>query len=134
LTVSDGAGSLKGKTVLSKFMIVISPEADLTTIGSETKVALRSAVPSGFTVVVKEKTSAPSTAEPTPATADMPTPVTETTQSTPQYEVPLLGVGSFKRNANATMRANFSIGFEGTRAIVLIKPQKNGPTNQDAFH
>jgi len=135
LTVTDGAGSLIGKTVLSKFMLVVSPESDLTTIGSETKVALRSAVPSGFTVVAKENAGEPASAEATPPSPEATQPsaqveptTTETTQYTPQYEVPLLGIESLKRGANTTMRANFSTGFEGTKASVVVKPQKNGPT------
>jgi hypothetical protein len=128
LTVTDGAGSLNGKTVLSKFMIVVSPESDLTSIGSETKVALRSAVPSGFTVIAKEKSSEPVTTEPPAANAPMEPSPTETAGYAPQYEVPLLGIDSLKRGANTSMRANFSNGFEGTKATVVVRPQKNGPT------
>jgi hypothetical protein len=128
LTVTNGAGSLSANTALSKFMIVVSPEADLTTISSETTVALRSAVPSGFAVIAKEKIREPATAEPAPVSAQMEPSTTETFAYTPQYEVPLLGIDSLKRGANTTMRANFSNGFEGTKANVLVKPQKNGPT------
>lgn len=128
LAVTDGAGSLSAKTALSKFMIVVSPETDLTTIGSETKVALSSVVPSGFTVIAKEKIPEPATVEPAPVTDQMEPSPTETAAYTPQYEVPLLGIDSLKRGANTTMRANFSNGFESTKASVLVKPQKNGPT------
>lgn len=128
LTVTDGAGSLSAKTALTKFMIVVSPERDLTTIGSETKVALRSAVPSGFTVIAKEKTGEPATVEPAPLTAQMEPSTAETPAYIPQYDVPLLGIDSLRRGANTTMRANFSNGFEGTKAHILVRPQKNGPT------
>lgn len=124
LTVTDGASSLNAKTALSKFMIVISPEADLTTIVSETKVALRSIVPNGFTVVAKEKSGEPPSAEPTRSDAQMVPAVTET----PEYDVPLLGIDSLRRGANTIMKANFSSGFEGTRASIVLKPQKNGLT------
>jgi hypothetical protein len=84
-------------------------------------------------VVAKEKIGEPTTAEPTtaetaPVTAQMEPSPNETAAYTPQYEVPLLGIDSLKRGANTTMRANFSNGFEGTKANVLVKPQKNGPT------
>lgn len=124
LTVSDGACSLNAKSALSKFMIVVSPEADLTTIGSETKVALRSTVPNGFTVVAMEKSGEPASAEPSPSNAQVEPSVTET----PEYDAPLLAIGSLRLGANTTMRANFSTGFEGTRSNIVIKPQKNGPT------
>ncbi|HSE23458.1 MAG TPA: hypothetical protein VLB68_17450, partial [Pyrinomonadaceae bacterium] len=68
------------------------------------------------------------TAEPTPASTEMATTDTETTQDATRYKMPLLGIGSLKRNANVTLRANFSNGFEATRANVVVKPQKNGPT------
>lgn len=128
LIVTDGAGTLSGKTVLSKFMIVVSPEADLTTIVADTKLALRSSVPTGFTVVAREKTVEASTVEPSAASSETPSSGAEITNSTPQYEVPMLNVGSLKRNTDTTLRANFSNGFSGTRASVVVKPQKNGPT------
>jgi hypothetical protein len=51
VSVSDGAGSLNAQTSLSKFMLVLSPEAGLTAIDIDTPVALRSAVPSGLEIV-----------------------------------------------------------------------------------
>lgn len=125
LAITDGTGTLSANTALSKFMIVISPEADLTTIGSETKVALRSAVPSGFTVVAKETTAeTASVVEPSVSNSQMEAPVTET----PEYDVPLIGIGSLRRGSNTSMKANLSSGFEGTRANIAVKPQKTGPT------
>lgn len=128
LTITDGAGTLSAKTPLSKFMIVVSPEADLTTIGSETKVALRSTVPSGFTVVPRETSAGSPNAEPSPASTEMATPITEPAASTPEYEVSLLGISSLKRNANTTLKANLASAFAGARAVVTVKPQKNGLT------
>lgn len=128
LTITDGAGTLSAKTPLSKFMIVVSPEADLTTIGSETKVALTSTVPSGFTVVPKEKSAESPNAEPSPASTEMATPTTDPAPSTPEYEVPLLGISSLKRNANTTLKANLASAFGGSRSVVTVKPQRNGPT------
>lgn len=54
LAPTDGSGSLDATSALQKFMIVVSPDADITSISSETNVALRSAVPSGFSVVPRE--------------------------------------------------------------------------------
>ena len=54
ISVSDGSGVLVAETSLHKFMLALSPEADLTAINAETRVILRSAVPSGFEVVPPE--------------------------------------------------------------------------------
>lgn len=130
LIVADGAGGLNGKTALSKFMIVVSPEADITTVAPETNVALRSSVPSGFTVVPKEEksgeveTAQVESAEPRASNST----TTLAAMNTPDYDVPLLGIGSLRRGANTTLRANLSNGFEGTRAKIVVKPLKTGHT------
>jgi len=124
LNITDGSGSLSAKTALSKFMIVISLEDELTTISSETKVALRSAVPSGFTVVAREKSGEAESPEPSATDSQMEPAAAEA----PKYDVPLLGIGSLRRGASTNVRANFSSGFEGTSASIALKPQKNGPT------
>ena len=141
LTISNGAGTLNAKTALSKFMIVISPEADLNTVGSETKVSLRSTVPTGFNVVARERSEDATKLESTPITAEPATPTTdpapanmetkaaaEPSEYTPEYEVPLLGIGSLKRGASTNLRANFSGAFASSRASIVVKPLKNGPT------
>ncbi len=124
LTLADGAGSLDAKTALSKFMLVVSPEDELTTIGPETKVALRSAIPNGFTVVAKDKSDDLATADSSPETLTEPG---MAMAETPDYDVFLLNVGSLKRGSNTMLKANFSGGFAGIRASIEIKPQKNGP-------
>ena len=124
LAITDGTGTLSANTPLSKFMIVISPEADLTTIATETNVALRSAVPSGFTVVAKDTSGETVSVEPSVSDSQMEASVAETTA----YDVPLLDIGSLRRGLNTSMRANLSSGFEGTRASIAVKPQKTGPT------
>ena len=54
LTLIQGSAKLEGTSPLQKFMIVVSPDADITEISSETNVALRSAVPNGFRVVPRQ--------------------------------------------------------------------------------
>lgn len=54
LTMNEGSGNLVAKTALNKFMILVSPEATLSTMGPETRISLRSTVPSGFTVLPRE--------------------------------------------------------------------------------
>lgn len=53
LTMNEGAGDLTAKTALNKFMIVVSPEANLTIFDPATT-TLRSTVPSGFNVLPRE--------------------------------------------------------------------------------
>ena len=55
LTMNEGAGNLNAKTALDKFMIVVSPEANLTSYDPATTMSLRSTVPSGFNVLPREK-------------------------------------------------------------------------------
>jgi hypothetical protein len=130
LIITDGAGSLNAKTPLSKFMIVVSPEANITTIASETSVTLRSSVPNGFTVVSREETSGDvesAEGESAEASASNST-MKPALMDPPGYYAPLLGVGSLRRGANSTMRAILSSGFEGARANIVVKPLKNGHT------
>lgn len=124
LTPTDGSGTLDATSALQKFMIVISPDVDLTTIASETKVTLRSTVPRGFNVVAMETPAESVSTEPTTTNSETETPVAES----PEYDVPLLGVGSLRPGTSMNVRASFAGGFEGTRASIAVKPQKNGPT------
>jgi hypothetical protein len=127
LTIADGAGTLSAKTALSKFMIVVSPESDLTAIGPETKISLRSAVPEGFAVIPREAKTETANVEPTvnvePTTINVETPAQP---GPPEYDVPLLDIASLKRGGN--MRVKLSSGFENGKASAVVKPQKNGPT------
>lgn len=123
LTVTDGSGSLSAKTVLNKFMLVVSPEADLTAIGPETNVTLRSSVPGGFNAVPRPSGEAESQEGVKVALRTEPT----ATES-PEYNVPLLGINSLKRGSDLRMGARFANGYEGARANVNVKPRKTGST------
>jgi hypothetical protein len=121
--VSDGAGALSARTSLSKFMLVLSPEAGLTAIGADTPVALRSAVPSGFEVVAL---ASGSEAE---YTAAAERPQTETPPEEPKsYDSPMLRVSELKRGAETLVRVAFTGEAQGLRANASLKPQKGGTT------
>jgi len=127
LSITDGSGSFSTNTALSKFMIVISPEADLTTIGSETKVAMRSAVPSGLNVVARESNpdeGIPPVPEPVASNSQMETNATKTSD----YDVPLLDISSFRRGADTLLKTVFSPAYEFTYAYVTIRPQNKALT------
>jgi len=117
--ISNGSGMLATTTPLGKFMIVGSPEANLSTYEPTTKVIFRSAVPQGYAVIPKvvdaqgEKVSATTTNTPVPATS---------------YSVPMLNIPAFKKGDDTKMKINFSGPLTGARANVFITPRKDGPT------
>jgi len=139
VAVSNGVGTFTATTPLSKFMLVASPEASLTTYDPNTKVFFRSAVPEGFAVIphntnpVGEKVGA-STTEGAPAattavTTDATTGVTTVaTTAATSYKVPMLNIPAYKKGDDTKMKVNFSGAMTGTRANVFIKPRKDGPT------
>jgi len=115
VVIADGAGSFSGTTPLSKFMIVASPEAALTTYDPNTAVVFRSTVPAGFAVV-------PHT------TAPVGEKVAATTSTSTQYTVPMLNIPAYKKGDDTKMKINFTGALTGARANVFITPRKDGPT------
>ena len=143
VAVSNGVGTFTATTPLSKFMLVASPEASLTSYDPNTKVFFRSAVPEGFAVIphttnpVGEKVAASTTegttvaptAVTTTATTDATTGVTTVATTTaPSYTVPMLNIPAYKKGDDTKMKINFSGAMTGARANVFIKPRKDGPT------
>src|SRR5882762_8616765 len=51
IAISNGAGTLAAAAPLTKFMLIASPESDVSAYSPETKVLFRSAVPQGYAVV-----------------------------------------------------------------------------------
>jgi hypothetical protein len=119
ITVAQGGlGTLEANTALSKFMLVASPEANLTAYNPET-VFFRSAVPEGFAVIphttnpVGEKVAA--------STADVSTPAGA-------YTVPMINLPAYKKGDDTKMKIKFSGAMTGARANIFITPRKDGPT------
>lgn len=106
-------------TPLNKFMLVVSQEEGLSTIGKDTAVVFRSAVPKGYAVVpVGNRMDGMEMKEKQVATSD-------TVAST--YEVPLLNVPSFN-NKTTEIRINFSGELSGLKGKAYIDPGKAGTT------
>lgn len=121
VTLANGSGTLTTKTALNRFMIVLSPESDLTSVGTNTQVLLRSAVPRGFAVV-------PVASRGERDGAVVGERVTATSGATSAYNVPMLGIPGFRRGTDTEVKINFTGELTGSRANIFIEPRKDGPT------
>jgi hypothetical protein len=122
VTVENGVATQTFTTPLDKFMLVLSPEGNLTTMAANTPILFRSGVPQGFAVIpmwsneddraaVGERVSAGTTSSATPA-----------------YTAPLLGIPNWRQGTDTEMKINFAGEMTGTRANVSIEPRKDGAT------
>lgn len=118
IAITNGEGTLATTTPLTKFMLIASPEASLTTYDNTTPIFFRSAVPTGLAVIphstapMGEKVAA-STAEVSAADA---------------YTVPMLNIPAFKKGDETKIKVNFTGALSGARANVFITPHKGGAT------
>jgi hypothetical protein len=130
LTVTNGTVAQDLTTPLDKFMLVLSPEANLTALADSTPVLFRSAVPRGFAVVpltsrdheggapVGEKVSAVSTPG-----------------RTSGYSVPMLNVPGMARGEDTDVKVNLTGAMTGSRVNIKLTPRKEGSTSIVArFH
>ena len=125
VTVNNGTGTLSTTTPLDKFMLVLSPDANMAMMSSSSNVVLRSAVPEGMAIVpVETHNSAGSTPR---GTGDRVT-ATTTGGNTAAYNVPLLNIPTFKRGKTTHMRINFAGDLAGARANAFITPRNDGPS------
>jgi hypothetical protein len=113
---TNGIAQQTYTTPLDRFMLVLSPDADLTTYAPTSAYAFRSAVPQGFAVVPLssaegEKVAAVSTAGATTA-----------------YAAPMLGIPSFKRGSDTDVKVKLAGAMTGSRVNFNIEPRKDGPT------
>ncbi|HEY6245835.1 MAG TPA: hypothetical protein VIX17_17925 [Pyrinomonadaceae bacterium] len=138
VTISNGTGTLTSSVPLSKFMLIASPDASLSTYGPSTAVVFRSAVPEGYTVIPVSSArgetvaavAAPTTAAPTttvvaPATA---APATAVVAAQGAYQVAMLNIPSYKKGDDTKIKVDFTGAMTGARANVFITPRKDGPT------
>lgn len=129
VTVNNGAGTFSTTTPLDKFMLVLSPEANLTTITPQTPVLFRSAVPQGFAVVPLASTDRDGAAVGEKVSA------VSTTGATTAYTAPMLNIPGMKRGEDSMIKVNFTGALTGARANIKVEPRKDGPTMVTArFH
>lgn len=112
--ITDGMGRVTYKTPMDKFMLVLSPSEGLSSIGSDTAVVFRSAVPTGYAVI--NRSASTSTGSNEMAASQ---PVAST------YNVPLLGVPRF-RSKETKITVELSEQFKGLRANTFIRRLKDG--------
>jgi hypothetical protein len=120
--IASGAGTFTTTAPLSKFMIIASPEANLTAYDPNAKIIFRSAVPAGFAVIpYKSRGEGAVVGERVSATTSPGT-------ATSAYRVPMLNIPGFRRGTDTHMKINFAGAMTGARANVSIEPRKDGPT------
>jgi hypothetical protein len=130
LTLANGAVTHTLTTPLDKFMLFVSPEANLTTYTPDTAFAFRSTVPQGFAVVPLASTDREDGA----AVGEKVAATTTPGGSTP-YSVPMLNVSGMKRGEDTHVKVNLTGELTGARVNFDIEPRKDGPTMVKArFH
>ncbi len=131
---SGGAGALSAATDLSRFMLVMSPDAGLTVVDAATPVALRSAVPEGLAVVPRaggaaaEEAASDADTGPEDSASSTAADEAAASEDESEYDVPLLGISSFRRGSETQLRPQLSGDLAGTRTGVYVKPLKGGET------
>ncbi|HLL76676.1 MAG TPA: hypothetical protein VK421_15585 [Pyrinomonadaceae bacterium] len=143
VTATNGAATHTFTTPLDKFMLVVSPEANLTTLAENTPVFFRSTAPEGLAVIPVRQTGDESmqavgeeVAAGTATTATAVTPAGNVTTTTAaSYNVPMLGVPSFERGEDTMVKVNLAGEMTGSRVNFVIEPRKDGPVTIKArFH
>ena len=112
----DGMAMGEFSTKADKFMIVISPNKEMTSYDPTTTVLYRSDVPEGQAVVPRGRTNG--TAEKQVAT---------TGHTNTPYAVPMLNVPSF-HDETAEIRINFSGELDGLKGKAYVDPGAAGTT------
>jgi hypothetical protein len=129
VTVNNGTGTFSTTTPLDKFMLVLTPDANLTSITPQTKVLFRSAVPQGFAVVPLASTDRDGAAVGEKVSA------VSTSGATASYSAPMLNIPGMKRGEDSMIKVNFAGALTGARANIKVEPRKDGPTMITArFH
>jgi len=113
--ISNGVSKTTFTTPMNQFMLVLSPNEALTALNADAPVVFRSAIPAGYAVVPTRVTS---------SGGGKSVAVTENVTST--YQVPMLGVGGFKKSSE--VRIHFTGELAGLKGKAYIEPTKGGAT------
>ena len=130
VNVNNGVATQTFHTPLDRFMLVLSPEASLTSYTPATNFAFRSAVPQGFAVVPLSSTDREAGA----AVGERVS-ATSTAGATTAYTAPMLNIPGMKRGEDTQVKVNLTGALTGSRVNFNIEPRKDRPTMITArFH
>lgn len=118
VTGENGIAKTSFTTPLNQFMLVLSPTEGLTTVGNDTSLTFRSAVPKGYAVVRNTSTT---------ATTGMEKQVAGSQAVASAYNVPLLGVSGLEKG-ETEIRINFSGELQGLKGKAYLDNSKEGLT------
>jgi hypothetical protein len=116
VTFTNGIAQQTYTTPLDRFMLVLSPDANLTTYAPTTAYAFRSSVPQGFAVVPLTSAEGEKVA------------ATTTAGATTAYTAPMLNIPSYKRGSDTEVKVKLAGAMTGARVNFNIEPRKDGPT------
>ena len=116
VTFNNGVAQQTYTTPLDRFMLVMSPEANLTAYAPTGAYAFRSSVPQGFAVVPLTSAEGEKVA------------ATSTAGATSAYTAPMLGIPTFKRGSDTEVKVKLAGAMTGSRVNFNIEPRKDGPT------
>src|ERR1051325_3818713 len=124
VSVNNGTGTFSATTTapLDRFMLVLSPESNLTTYTPTTNVLLRSAVPQGYAVVPLA-----SHGERDGAAVGERVAATTTANTASAYSAPLLGIPGFCRGATPSCRSPVT-ERETARRSASVSRRRRRPT------
>jgi hypothetical protein len=126
--VANGVATYTTTTPLNRFMLVLSPDANLTSVGPDTRIVLRSDVPKGYSVIPLARTGeGPGAAKGEKVSA----------AAAPSYSVPMLNIPSFPMKKETEVHLNFANTDQLKRATFFLTPNFNdkGATRVKAkFH
>jgi hypothetical protein len=113
---TNGIAQQTFATPLDRFMLVLSPDADMTTYAPTSAYAFRSAVPQGFAVVPLSSAEGEKVA------------ATTTAGATTAYTAPMLNIPSYNRGSDTEVKVKLAGAMTGARVNFNILPRKDGPT------
>lgn len=120
---NNGVTTQSFQTPLDRFMLVMSPEANLTTYAPATAYAFRSGVPEGFAVVPMSNAEGERVA------------AASTAGSSTAFTAPMLGIPTFDRGDDTKIKVKLAGALTGARVNFNITPRRDGPTEVVArFH
>ncbi|HVG29502.1 MAG TPA: hypothetical protein VM864_07265 [Pyrinomonadaceae bacterium] len=139
VSVTNGAVTQTFTTPMDKFMLVLSPEAELTALNNDTPWLFRSTAPEGLAVIPFARTG-DEKVHAVGETVAGATTATNTGAGTvvttaPAYSVPMLGIPTLKRGEDTQVKVNLAGEMTGSRVNFRVLPRKDGPTAITArFH